>query len=421
MAPKPRKVIDCSEPEAPDSPVFDAGRGAKMEHNDRPDDLATPKLTYGKGASKGLGQSKINGYRSLRDGPIRKRAPTSVLNAKAEAKATLAGMVRDYQANHTGHKHTARGKGRKCEYCNKPLPYKLKVGTKYHPECKTAADRARTAEIERGKVFQTAASIAQEKADAGQRFYNYSEAAAEMRLSASRIGRDDVIFLATPDGVIVVNDGQPLPDLRITVYAHQLLPRNVQIAQHGHNWSTNHPDVIDLVGAARLDLGDQQSVPSTVAPIPRSSWWDGRGTALEQRAAHEAYLATLDDVLDGPERRVTLCTIADEAYLSVEIGSALEQESHWEFRFKGDPGTHGLDGYDYEEPDTTAEDIERYENRRKVLEWAKAHANKPAYTHPGALKYHFRFGRADKEFDFSDLRRIDPAPKRPPVEHLFEE
>ena len=423
MAPKPRKIIDCSEPEAPDSPVFDAGRDAKTERNDQPDDLATPKLAYGKGASRGLGQSKINGYRSLRDGPVRKRAPTSVLNAKAEAKATLAGMVLDYQASHNGHKHVRRNL-RKCQSagCTNPIPYKKPLGTKYcGNRCKTAADRKRTAEIERGKVFQTAASIAQDKADAAQRHYNYCEAASEMQQSAIRIGRDDVIFLATPDGILVANDGQPLPPIRVTVYAHELESRNVQMAQHGHNWSTGHPDVIELTEAARIASPNDPAGASTVAPIPRSSWLDGRGTEMEQRRQHEAYLAALDDLLSGPERRVALYTIDDAAYLSVGLGAALEQDSHWEFRFKGDPGTHGLDGYDYVEPDTTAGDIARYENRRKVLDWVKAHENQPAYTHPSVPKDCYWRGRGDEELAFSDRRRIDPAPLKRPVEHLFEE
>jgi hypothetical protein len=287
---------------------------------------------------------------------------------------------------------------------------------------KTAAARARAAETERNKVFQTAASLAQECSNAAQRLYNYTEAASEMRQSAIRIGRNDVIFFATPDGVLEINDGLPLPPIRVTVSCHELMPRNVQMAQHGHNWTTGHPDIADMVEAAQLDLVDQQSVPPTVAPIPRSTWLDGHGTALEQRAAHAAYLATLDDLISGPERRVTVYTIADEAYLSLELGAALEQESFWEFQFKGDPGKGFDDGYDYVEPDTTAEDIARYENWMRIMERDKKCRNKPAYSHPNALgKLFDRFGRDAEEFAFGDGRRPDDAPKPRPVKPLFEE
>lgn len=157
-----------------------------------------------------------------------------------------------------------------------------------------------------------------------------------------------------------------------------------------------------------------------MAQIPRTSW-ELRGSELEQRRRHHADLATLAYLLAGPERRVVIYTIDDEAYLPVELGAALEQESHWEFRFKGDPGNHDLDGYDYVEPDTTAEDIARYEDRRTVLDWIEKHRNEPAYSHPDVQKGYFWRGRDDKELAFSDRRRIDSAPKPRPVEHLFEE
>lgn len=230
--PQRPKVIDCSEPEAPESPVFGAGRDSKMEgHQPDNEPAATPKLTYGKKAARQLGQSKIDGYRGQSEKPIRKRAPDSVLKAKAESRAVVA----EWQASSdTGHK--VRRDLRKCEHCKTtPIPYKKPLGTKHcSARCHTAAARKLTAESERNKVFQTAASIAQERADADQRLYNYCEVAAEMQQSADRIGRDDVIFFATPGGVIVANDGEPLPRIRVTVYAHELMPRNVQMQVAGH-------------------------------------------------------------------------------------------------------------------------------------------------------------------------------------------
>jgi hypothetical protein len=146
----------------------------------------------------------------------------------------------------------------------------MKVTAKYHPSCKTAADRARAAAVERDKVFRTMASIAQDRADAAQRLQNYREVASEMRQSAYRIGRDDVTFFATPGGVIAVNDGAPLPPIRVTVYAQWVEPRTVEMRVAGHNYTTRHPDIVELIRNAKLEA--DPDVTPTVAPIPRSSW-----------------------------------------------------------------------------------------------------------------------------------------------------
>jgi hypothetical protein len=380
-----------------------------------------------KNRSHDLGMSKINGHRGQLSPPRRKRATKWELEMRAAKKVAVANMVAAWQEKkNTGHRHAARGRLRNCEYCNLPLPYKLKVGTRYHPECKADAALKRAAEIERNKVFQTEASIAQNAADADQRFYNYREVTAEMQRSAHRIGRDDVIFCASPGGVIVANDNQPLPEIRVIVF-DGVEPRRVEMQVTNGNHTTRHPDIIDQLVAVSKSLDeesrDRLAYPrhdvvvteppkppaSTVVPIPRSNWKDGRGSVLEERLRHAAHIALLNDLLRGPERRVALCTIDDASYLP--------EDSRWEFRFKGDPGTGTGDDYEGVWPEPTPDQEAKLKDRRDAIAWVEKHQSKPAYTHPET----FAGGgwRRGLELVFADGRRIDLAPPPPPVEHLF--
>jgi hypothetical protein len=380
------KIIDIAEEPEPDAPIFDAGRDSKMDIEPDPKPAAA---SYGR---KGrLGLSKINDYRGQSE-PRRNRAPQSVLKAKAEARAAVASMLAAWQEG-----RQLRGKDRMCAHCNKPLPYRMKMTAKYHPSCKTAADRARAASIERDKVFRTMASVAQDRADAAQRLLNYGEVALQMKHSAHRIGRDDVTFFATPGGVIAANDGAPLPPIRVTVYAHPVEPRTVEMRVAGHNYTTRHSDIVELIRTAKLDEPDPNVTP-TVASIPRSSW-ELRETELERRRHGDP------DLLTGPERRVTLYMIDDASYLP-----KLEQ-SYWDFRFQGDRGD------DVE--DIRPEEEAKYANQRILFEWVEKRRSKPPYAHPErGLGF---LGRDAEDYARSDLRRVDPGPKPPPIEPLFEE
>jgi hypothetical protein len=378
------KIIEIPEEPEPDSPIFDAGRDSKTDIESDQEPAAAP---YGR---KGrLGLSKINDYRGQSE-PRRNRAPQSVLRAKAEARAAVASMLAAWQEG-----RQQRGKDRMCEHCKKPLPYRMKLTAKYHPSCRTAADRARAASIERDRVFKTEVSVAQAKADAAQRLENYRVAALEMQESAHRIGRNDVTFFATPGGVIAAHDGAPLPPIRVTVYAHPVEPRLVEMRVSDRNYTTQHPDIVELIRAAKLAAFDPNVTP-TVASIPRLSW--------ELRETELVRLKRGDLNLTGPERRVALYTMDDESYLP-------EQEAHWEFRFKGDRG----DDFEGIWPEEDA----KYANQRILIEWVEKRRSKPAYAHPErGLGF---LGRDAEDYARSDLRRVDPGRKPPPIEPLFEE
>jgi hypothetical protein len=366
------KIIDIPEEPEPDSPIFDAGRDSKMDVEPDPKPAAA---SYGR---KGrLGLSKINDYRGQSESR-RNRAPQSTLKAKAEARAAVASMLAAWQEG-----HQLRGKDRMCAHCNKPLPYRMKVTTKYHPSCRTAADRARAASIERDRVFRT---VAQDKADAAQRLESYRVVAFEMQESANRIGRDDVTFFATPGGVIAAHDA-PLPPIRVRVYG-PADPRRVEMRVADRNYTTQHPDIVELIRTATLALD----------PIPRSMW-ELRESELERRRPDIA-------LLTGPERRVALYAIDD---------SDLIESGHLEFRFKGDCGTGFGDDFEGVWPEEDA----KSESRRILYDWLEKRQNQPRYAHPErGLGF---LGRAAEDYAGSDLRRIDPRPKPRPVKPLFEE
>jgi hypothetical protein len=350
--------------------------------------------------------------------PRKKRALRS--SPQRSMRDIVADVVSTWQATRPAKANPKR----QCLRCHTPLPYRMQKGAKYCPgnRCKNAATLARAAEIERNRVFRTAESVAQDKADREQRFSNYCQIAVEMWQTACRIGRDDVIFFPTPDGIIVAHDGAPLPELRVTVFSRSLPePRRVKVHVASHNYTTRHPDVLDLMAAERrgvAELSDpsEPGVKPTVAPIPRSSWYE-RGSYLDRLRDYGAYQATIRDLLAGPELRAMIYTVDDSAY-----SADLEQKSYWEFRFRGDPGTGMDDDFEGVWPEFTPEEEASFASRRKLRDWVEKRRNTPRYTHPDASKDRFWLGRDYEEFAHGDLRRIDSdPPKPPPVEHLFDE